>query len=195
MKIVIHRCNSVANLKSINTKYGVELDIRTYNGNLILNHEPYVTGESLDQWIKFYNHKLLILNVKEEGLEDKIKLLLLKHDIENYFFLDQSFPFIIKKSKEGEKKIAVRVSDYESIITAKNVSDLVSWVWLDTFNELLFTEEDYLNLRKLNYKICLASPELHPHNDKSKILPIKMKLKKMKIKLDAVCTKFPEIWE
>ena len=86
MKIVIHRCNSVANLKSINTKYGVELDIRTYNGNLILNHEPYVTGESLDQWIKFYNHKLLILNVKEEGLEDKIKLLLLKHDIENYFF-------------------------------------------------------------------------------------------------------------
>ncbi len=195
MKIVIHRCNSIANLKSVNTKYGVELDIRTYNGNLILNHEPYEAGESFDQWIRFYNHDLLILNVKEEGLEDKIKLLLLKYDIKNYFFLDQSFPFIIKKSKEGEKKIAVRVSDYESIITAKNVSDLVSWVWLDTFNELLFTEEDYINLRKLNYKICLASPELHPHNDKSKILPIKSKLKKMKIKLDAVCTKFPEIWE
>ena len=195
MKTVIHRCNSIAELKKVDTKYGVELDIRTYNGNLILNHEPYENGENFDKWIRFYNHNLLILNVKEEGLEDKIKFLLLKHDIKDYFFLDQSFPFIIKKSKEGEKKIAVRVSDYESIITAEKVSNLVSWIWLDVFNNLVLTEEEFLNLKKLNFKICLASPELHPHNDKSKILAIKKKLEAMNIKLDAVCTKFPEKWE
>ena len=56
MKIVIHRCNSIAELKKVDTKYGVELDVRTYNGNLILNHEPYENGDNFDQWIRFYNH-------------------------------------------------------------------------------------------------------------------------------------------
>ena len=56
-----------------------------------------------------------------------------------------------RRTKEGEKKIAVRVSDYESIITAEKVSNLVSWIWLDVFNNLVLTEEEFLNLKKLNF--------------------------------------------
>ena len=60
----------------------------------------------------------LILNVKEEGLETSIIKYLNKYRIENYFFLDQSIPFLIKHSKLCNKQSAARVSEYESIESA-----------------------------------------------------------------------------
>ena len=37
------------------------------------------------------------------------------HNINNYFFLDQSFPFLMKTINSGVKKVALRLSEYESI--------------------------------------------------------------------------------
>ena len=56
----------------------------------------------------------MILNIKSERIEYKVLNLLQKYNINNYFFLDSSFPMIYQLSEEGEKNIAVRYSEFES---------------------------------------------------------------------------------
>ena len=118
MDIIHHRCNSIDKLRSVNTDLGVEVDIRSFGDRLILNHDPYEDSISFDEWLSNFKHKILILNVKEEGLEERILKLMIKYNIKNFFFLDQSFPFLIKTILMGESRTAIRISEYESIETA-----------------------------------------------------------------------------
>ena len=118
MMIIAHRRNTVQELQNTPLHYGVEIDIRTIGEKFIIQHDPYVIGESLEQWLDAYNHKILILNVKDEGLEERLIALMREKNIVDYFFLDQSFPFLVKWSNLGEKRSAVRVSEFESIVTA-----------------------------------------------------------------------------
>ena len=39
---------------------------------IIIHHDPFKEGENFYKWIKYFKHKFLILNVKEEGLEKKL---------------------------------------------------------------------------------------------------------------------------
>ena len=43
-------------------------------------------GEYFKKWIKYYKHALLIINIKEEGLEESILKILKENKINNYFF-------------------------------------------------------------------------------------------------------------
>lgn len=106
MEYIAHRKNSIEDLKQSNPAYGVEIDIRTLGDKLILNHDPYSNGDILEEWLQHYRHGTLILNVKEEGLEARLIDLMKLHQIDHYFFLDQSFPFMIKWSNLGLKKIS-----------------------------------------------------------------------------------------
>ena len=125
-----HRVNLINDLKSLNPIFGAEVDVRSQGSELIINHEPFANGEVFENWIKFYKHKLLILNVKEEGLEDKLINLMEKYKISNYFFLDQSFPFMLKYSKSCKKRSAIRLSEYEDVNTCLKVDKYCKWVWL-----------------------------------------------------------------
>ena len=70
-----HRINSIHELKEVN-QYKVKQIYEA--GSEIINHEPFLSGDLFKEWIKFYRHKFLILNVKEEGLEkDLIDLMAL----------------------------------------------------------------------------------------------------------------------
>ena len=64
-----------------------------------MHHDPFNKGQPLKTWLEHYDHRFLILNVKE-GLEEMIINLLEKFNINNYFFLDQSFPFLMKYSRK-----------------------------------------------------------------------------------------------
>ena len=72
MITICHRINSIKQLKQIPYNYGVEVDIRDYKNKLILNHDPFKNGESFLDYLKHFNHKFLIINVKSEGIENKI---------------------------------------------------------------------------------------------------------------------------
>ena len=72
MILISHRRNLIKELKSTPREYGVEIDIRTRGNDLILHHDPYEHGVLLKEWLKFYNHSFLILNVKEDGLEEEL---------------------------------------------------------------------------------------------------------------------------
>ena len=79
MKIIIHRVNKIKELKKIPAKYGVEIDIRSYGKKLVLNHEPANNGDELKNYLKNFNNSILIANIKEAGIENKV--LKLKMDL------------------------------------------------------------------------------------------------------------------
>ena len=53
------RINKIAKLKSIPKKFGVEVDLRSYGSKIVLNHDPFKTGDKLD-YLSNYNHGTLI---------------------------------------------------------------------------------------------------------------------------------------
>ena len=195
MFYIAHRINEIEQLKKIPKNIGVEVDIRSMNGNLILQHDPFKMGEFFHDWLKFYEHAIIILNIKEEGLENKIIDLINKFKIKNYFFLDQSFPFLIKSAMAGQKKSAVRVSEFECINTAKNLANKVNWVWIDYFTSFPLLRNEVEELKKLGFKLCLVSPELQGFDPKIQIPKLAEFFHKSNIQLDAICTKSVGIWQ
>ena len=195
MKLIAHRRNSLQELLATPHKYGVEVDIRSYGDKLVIHHDPCVEGESFDLWIASYRHGTLILNVKEEGLEARLIELMRSNGIEDYFFLDQSFPFLIKWSKAGERRCAVRVSEFESVETAMTLAGKVDWIWVDCFTHLSLSHKDATRLKAAGFKICLVSPELQGRSADAEIPALALLLKERGIQVDAVCTKRPDLWE
>ena len=193
MIIIDHRRNSPILVNETPTEYGIEIDIRTKGNELIVHHDPFEPGISLESILQVYNHKFLILNVKEEGLELRLLNLLQKYNIKRFFFLDQSFPFLLKTASSGENRCAVRFSQYESIDTALSLKGLVKWVWVDLFNGLFFSTNDIFKLKQAGFKCCLVSPELQGFPPTT-IPNIKTELLSNHITLDAVCTKHPTLW-
>jgi len=194
MQIISHRVNTITLLKKIPKKFGVEVDIRSIGDALIIHHDPFIIGEVFEEWIKLYEHGTLILNVKEEGLEQRLLELMKKYQIEDFFFLDQSFPFLKKTASEGESRSAVRVSEYEDINTALSLSGMVDWVWVDCFNDFPLNLEKAEELQKAGFKLCIVSPELQGRGDISHILDFRSKIELLGIKGDAVCTKHADLW-
>lgn len=186
MILVKHRINTIDKLKKSGVQYGIEIDVRSYNKKIILNHEPLENGVKFISWCKYFNHKILIINIKEEGLEEKILKILTKYRIKNFFFLDQSFPFLIKKKKIVKKRTALRYSNFESLKTCILNKNYANWIWIDLFGFLKLNIKE-IKLLKKNFKVCLASPELSNSISKKKLNKFIQKYKS--IAFDAVCTK------
>ena len=195
MIIIRHRRNTVAELVQTEVKYGVEVDVRSDGGKLVIHHDPYVLGEHFEEWFQMYQHGTLILNVKEEGLEARLIEIMAARRFTDYFFLDQSFPFLVKWSKTGERRCAVRVSEFESVETALSLAGKVDWGWVDCFSHFPLGTVDAQRLVDAGFKLCVVSPELQGRNAETEIFAMFALLKNRGIRADAVCTKRPDIWE
>jgi hypothetical protein len=195
MKLIAHRRNTIEELIATPEKYGVEVDIRSKGDKLIIHHDAFVDGVSFEDWIDAYHHGTLILNVKEEGLEARMIALMRNNGIEDYFFLDQSFPFLMKSAKAGEHRCAVRVSEFESIETALSMAGMVDWVWLDCFTRFPITHIDSQRLKHAGFKLCIVSPELQGRDAETEIPLMRSLLVELDIQADAVCSKRPDLWE
>jgi hypothetical protein len=193
--LISHRRNTIQELKATPIEYGVEVDIRSDHGQLIIHHDPLAQGENFESWLKHYQHGTLILNIKEEGLEARLIELMQHHHITDYFFLDQSFPFLIKWSKLGVRNCAVRVSEFESIKTALTLAGKIDWVWVDCFTHFSLSGEDAARLQNAGFKICLVSPELQGRPFDTEIPLLADLLCARSIRADAICTKEPELWK
>ena len=197
MIIIRHRANSLQEISSIQTKFGVEIDLRSRNDEIIISHDPFTANPILfDDWLKFYNHNILILNVKEEGIEQKVLEIVHLHKVENFFFLDQTFPLIVKTLKVGETRTSIRISDYESLSTLEKIKELSSfkpnWVWIDSLTGNWEHLSYLADIKKMGYRVCLASPELHQRELDLELIQISEFIKMTPI--DSVCTKYPEKW-
>ena len=189
--LIKHRINTSEELKRVPFEYGIELDLRADGERLILHHDPFKKGEDFEEYLKYYNHRFIILNTKCEGMEQRLIDLMSKHNIKDYFFLDLSIPFLIRTSKAGCKKIAIRFSEFEPIEFVEKFIGLTEWVWVDCFTKNILTNESYSYLKQY-FKICIVSPELQGH-------PIEwinnFKNDYHDFEIDAVCTKHIDLWK
>jgi hypothetical protein len=190
MIIFRHRVNTVENLNKTSPEQGVELDLRSNGTSLYLNHDAFGLGESFTDWVSNYRHRGMIVNTKCEGMEEEIIYILAERGIENYFFLDMSIPFMVKWSKKGFRKMAVRFSEYEPLEFTMKFTGLAEWVWVDCFNGNTHSP-DVLAVLQKNFKVCIVSPELQGYSPEQ-ILHFKETWKGFIP--DGVCTKWPDYW-
>ena len=195
MLIIEHRINWVDSLIAVPSSHGVEIDLRSDNDEIILEHDPFKKGELFLDWLKHWNGQFLVLNVKEEGLEERIVEILLSHKISDYFFLDQSFPFMQKLIRSGNKRTASRASDLESVETALLAG--AEWCWLDSFSgrwDYLVDAVPLLNGSRI--RTCLVSPELQRQNGQMvELKGLHETIENGHLSIDAVCTKDPNLWK
>lgn len=184
MEIVIHRINTIKALREVPLNYGCEIDIRANGSKLILNHEPLKDGDSFSDYLDEYRHGLLVLNIKEAGIENNVLDEARKRGISNAFLLDVEFPYLYRASRQGERAIAVRYSEDESIDIVRKYKKMVDWVWIDTNTQLPIDKETINELHSM--KTCLVCPERwgRPHD----IAPYRQKMQLMGFEPTAVMT-------
>jgi hypothetical protein len=192
--LIAHRRNQPEELATTPAQYGIEMDIRSYGDRLVVTHEPFDPGVDLETWLDSYAHAFLVANVKEEGLEQRVEAALAARGIEEWTYLDQSFPFMVKTLRRGERRCAVRVSEYESVKTALALETRPQWVWLDSFTGAWPPPRDLVALAAAGYRIMIVSPELQARDPEPEVDGILRRLSKAGLELDAVCTKRPELW-
>ncbi len=186
-----HRINTVRQLLEVPTEYGVELDLRDDGDRLVLQHDPFRSGEDFAEYLKHYHHGLMILNVKSERIEHRVLELIRQHDVKDYFFLDCSFPMIRQLVALGEHRIAVRFSEYEPIESALALAGQVDWVWVDCFTKMPLDPASYAALKQ-HFRLCAVSPELQGRPVES-IAEYARQLDPYP--MDAICTKRPDLWQ
>lgn len=159
--IIWHRINTISELEKIPVQDGVEIDVRSHKGVPYLSHFIDEDGVLFDKWLDHYHLKgTLVINVKEEGLEEIIIEKLNKHNITNYMFLDEPFWYMIKASRKfNNRNFAIRVSKFESIETALKSRSLSDWVWYDYFDDYI-NIDDLKSLINAGFKVIMPSPEL-----------------------------------
>jgi hypothetical protein len=167
---------------------GIEFDIRDTGGDIVVQHDPFLGGQLFTDFLKFCpSNKFYIVNVKSEGIERRAIADLEAHGIMQFFLLDCSIPMMVRLGREGERRLAVRLSEYESLATVEAMAPFVSWVWVDVFTQLPLTNAIETSIRNNGLKLCLVSPELQGQQDK--IVDYKTLLAKRGVTIDAVCSK------
>ena len=184
MEFIIHKINTIKGLNQIPEEYGCEIDIRTDGSKLILNHDPFTSGDLLTDYLDEYNNGTLVLNIKESGIEDDVLKEVNKRGIKSYFLLDVEFPYLFSASKKGERNLAVRFSEKEPIENVLIFKDQLDWVWIDTINKFPVNIKNKNFLK--NHKTCLVCPSRWKR--KEDISKIKTELNNLKFKLDFVMT-------
>lgn len=184
MQRVAHKINTVERLRRLPMHFGVEVDIRAMGSQLILNHDPFNGGERFVDFLGEYRHGLIVLNIKEAGIENEVLRLVRECGIEDYFLLDIEFPYLYCATRKGERAIAVRYSEDESIETVLNYKGRVDWVWIDTISRLPLNPEI---VKQLNgFKTCLVCPERWGRPED--ITKYKREMTRIGFKPDAVMT-------
>jgi hypothetical protein len=186
--IIAHRINTLEDLESIPETQAIEFDVRDSNGKCIVCHDAFQEGLDLEVFLRESGNRFFIVNIKSEGIEEKVLELLKDLNYDNFFLLDCSFPKIIQLTNKKERRVAVRFSEYESIETVLSLTGSVEWVWVDCFTKFPLTREIYEKIRNAGIKICLVSPELQKQEEKiQEYIDICLA---SQIYLDAICCKF-----
>jgi glycerophosphoryl diester phosphodiesterase len=148
--------------RSFSKNFGTETDIRDYKNELVISHD-IANNQSMrveqffDIYKKFNTQLPLALNIKADGLQDKLKKLLIDYKINNYFVFDMAVPDGIIYSKQNFT-IFTRQSEYEPTPAYYN---LANGIWLDEFLGHWITKDVIQQHLSHQKSICIVSPELH----------------------------------
>ena len=156
-----------ANESSFKKGWGIETDIRDYNGELVISHDiatnnSYTTEFLFEQYKKAGIKSTLALNIKADGLSSILLDLLRKHDISEYFVFDMSVPETLRYMDLG-MNVFIRSSEFET--PNEDLYKRSAGIWLDIFKSVWY-DKNFVNLHVANgKKIAFVSPELHGRKD------------------------------
>lgn len=151
--------------RSFSLGFGTETDIRDYKGELVISHdiadENAIKLERFFELFANFNKNLpLALNIKADGLHLKLKELLLKYEIKDYFVFDMSVPDALGYLKNDIKTFS-RESEHERVPSFYEQAD---GMWLDEFYSHWINEQAILRHVEHNKRVCIVSPDLHKRN-------------------------------
>lgn len=179
--------------RSFSKGFGTETDVRDYKSELVISHdiadEKCIKVKDFLQTYKDFNVRLpLALNIKADGLQLKLKSLLVQFNIENYFVFDMSVPEGLIYLKYGLKAFT-RESEYEVV---PSFYDMAEGIWMDEFHD------HWINMMVLQKhisdgkKVCIVSPDLHKRNYQKEWQDYKQIEKELEYKDIMICTDHPE---
>ncbi len=152
----------VAFNRSFSLGFGTETDLRDYAGEIVISHDMADANsincdELFTIFCQYNPHLPLALNVKADGLQSKLKGLVNKYGIDNYFVFDMSIPDTIGYLKQGLRFFS-RQSEYEPVPAF--YTDCAG-VWLDAFEGTWYDADlihAHINKGK---EVAIVSPDLH----------------------------------
>jgi len=179
--------------RSFDLGFGTETDIRDFAGELVISHDiPTGTEMSVEEMMVIYKESasdsLLALNIKSDGLQQKIKALLNKYKIKNYFLFDMSVPDAVVSLNAG-LICYTRQSEYER---EPAFYEQATGVWLDEFYENWITIDQIQLHKNDNKNLCIVSPELHKRDPFQKWEQYKQLNASSDLSSITLCTDLPE---
>ena len=187
--------NTLASLcNGLDEGFGLETDVRDLNGQLVISHDLPFTDCSvfLEQLLRYYSDgrftSILGLNIKSDGLQEKLCRQLLDYNIKNYFVFDMSIPDTLGYLKH-DMPIFIRRSDLEH---HPELVSLTQGVWLDELIKPWIDSQVLLQQTLEAKAVCIVSSELHgwEHEPQWKQIEDAMHLGCPSSKL-LLCTDFP----
>ena len=94
----------------------------------------------------------------------------------------------------GERRCAVRVSEFEAVQTALAAAPLVDWVWVDCFTRFPLESASARRLTDAGLKLCLVSPELQGRPAETSVPEMLRIVEDLGAPIAAVCTKRADLW-
>ena len=61
--------------------------------------------QNFEEYLANYKKQFIVANIKESGIEDKVEKILKEKKIEDYFFLDVEFPYILNNYKRQNRML------------------------------------------------------------------------------------------
>ena len=184
----------IAFRRSFDLGFGTETDVRDYCGELVISHDIadsscMAFGDFLQLYSSYSTKLPLALNIKADGLQEKLLVELNKYGVSNYFVFDMSVPDGLACLKAGLRTFT-RQSEFEP---HPAFYESAQGVWIDEFADHWVDERTIVNHLTKGKEICIVSPELHKR-------PMQMEWKHYKTicsELEAdgivmICTDLPE---
>lgn len=174
--------------RSFDLGFGTETDIRDHGSHLVISHDiPNGNEQLLDDFLESLPDCTLPLaiNIKADGLAEKLKITFSKFNIQNWFVFDMSIPDM-RMHLMANNPVFIRMSEVE-----KNPPwhTQAKGIWLDSFDQIWYDTNDIAKLTATKKTVCIVSEELHgrPYLEQWHLLKPLRKSKELML-----CTDLPE---
>lgn len=184
--------------RALDKGYGIELDVRDFNGKIVISHNPpekkckdFYSTLSILSSHKNFKKIIYAINVKSDGIENELVSIINNYGIlKNSFVFDMSIPseFIFYKNYRKKINFAARHSDLEPEPTLYKYAN---WVWIDELAKSWINNTAIVRHINNNKQVCLVSPELHNRNHIKKWKKY-LSLSESILKKIYLCTDFPD---
>lgn len=161
-KVEAEKNLAIAFERTFSLGFGTETDIRDYCGDLVVSHDvPTEKGITFSDLLGMYTKSncqgTLAINIKSDGLQEKIKEVLNSFSVENYFVFDMSIPDTLVYLNK-ELNVFIRYSEYEPKTV---LLEQCSGIWYDSFLGEKLSIELVEEIIKQDKYVAIVSSELH----------------------------------